>query len=182
MLRDFLAAAGAQVVLTRTKAESLTAIDRLRVTESFNAERVIVIDQRGGPSVGHYFSSPGGKALAKRIADRLGARVVESPGYLVQQTAAVAVAINAPGAPDKEAYAIYLALLEDFGSTDALELPVAVTPAAVVPVTLDGRWTLLTGADGKVTFEALPAGAVVTVSAAGASKRVTLPVKEVTLP
>jgi len=189
MLQGFLEAAGAQVVLTRTKPESLTAIDRLRVTESFNAERVIVIDQRGGPSVGHYFSSPGGKALAQRIANRFeargvvrNARVVESPGYLVQQTAAVAVAVNvATPVPDAEAYAIYLALLEDFGGKDVLKLPVAVTPPASVPVTLDGRWTLLTGADGKVTFDALPAGAVVTVSAGGASQRVTLPAKDVTL-
>ena len=193
LLAEDLVAAGAQVVLTRTKSDSLTAIDRLRVTEAFAAERVISLSHRGtGASAGHYFSSPGGKALAGRITSRLdgrgatkGARVVESAAYLIQQTAAVAVAVNTPSLPDdarahEEAYAIYLALLEDFGGADALKLPVSVGRPNV-PVTLDGRWTLVTGVDGRVTFDEIPAGAVVTVAAGGVSQRVTLPAKDVTL-
>jgi N-acetylmuramoyl-L-alanine amidase len=182
-----LEAAGARVVLTRMTPDSMTAIDRLRVTEAFAAERVVSISHRGGAATaGHYFSSPGGKALAGRIARRLGGKVVESPSYLVQQTAAVAVAVNLAGAaPEAEAYALYLALLEDFGGADTGKLPVTVmragAPAANVPVTLDGRWRLLTGPDGTATFDALPAGVVLTLESGGVVQRVTLPAPGVTL-
>jgi len=199
-LRDNLAAAGAQVVLTRTKPESLTAIERLRVTEAFGAERVLSISHRSpgtSASAGHYFSSPNGKALARRIATRLdqrgvaiGTRVVESPSYLVQQTAAIAVAVNAPaGAPERllleEAYALYLALLEDFGGTafetQAIRVTRAGAPASGVPVVLDGRWTLATGDAGTVSFDGLPRGAVVTVASGTTTARVTVPQPETTL-
>ena len=200
-LRENLEAAGAQVVLTRTQPESLTAIERLRVTEAFGAERVISIAHRSpgtSASAGHYFSSPNGKALARRIAARLdgrgaaiGTRVVESPSYLVQQTAAIAVAVNAPSSDlserrlREEAYAIYLALLEDFGGAGFEALPVTVTragaPAVGVPVVLDGRWTLVTGAGGTVSFDGLPRGAVVTVGSGTTSTRVTVPATATTL-
>jgi len=202
-LRDFLAAAGAQVVLTRTRPESLTAIERLRVTEAFGAERLISIAHRSAgtsASAGHYFSSPNGKALARRIATRLdgrgaaiGTRVVESPSYLVQQTAAIAVAVNAPvvtaGEPDRrlreEAYAIYLALLEDFGGTAFETQPVTVTragaPVAGVPVVLDGRWTLVSDDKGAVSFDGLPRGAVVTLTSGTTTARVTVPQAAATL-
>jgi N-acetylmuramoyl-L-alanine amidase len=203
-LAEYLAAAGAQVVLTREKPDSLTAVDRLRVTEGFGAERVLSISHRAGPraaSAGHYFSSTNGKALARRIAARFdgrgvtrAARVVESPAYLVQQTAAVAVAVNLPDAraayaePTRgaaalreQAYAIYLALLEDLGGDPKafIPLPVAVTrggaPAPGVPVQLDGRWILVTGPDGRVHFDGLPTGAVVTVAAGRALAAGPLP-------
>jgi N-acetylmuramoyl-L-alanine amidase len=206
-LREDLEAAGAQVVLTRTQPDSLTAIDRLRITEGFNAERVVSIAHRApgsSASVGHYFSSPGGTALARRVAARLdgrgattGARVVESASYLVQQTAAVAVAVNAPDARavyvseparaerrlKEEAYAIYLAMLEDFGADPAAFLPFpmrvvgsAGSPLTNLPVVLDGRWTLLTDDKGQVRFDGLPGGAVVTFAAGD------FPVRRFTLP
>jgi N-acetylmuramoyl-L-alanine amidase len=204
-LREYLVAAGAQVVLTREKPDSLTAVDRLRVTEGFGAERVLSIAHRAGAknaSAGHYFSSPNGTQLAKRIAARLDgrgisrkARVLVSPSYLIQQTGAIAVELNLPDAraayaePTRgearlreEAYALYLALLEDFAGTPNgfQALPVTVTragaPALGVPVTLDRRWTLVTDAGGRVKFDGLPAGAVLDVSAGmGAAARVKLP-------
>jgi N-acetylmuramoyl-L-alanine amidase len=193
-LREYLEAAGARVVLTRERPDSLTAVDRLRVTEGFGAERVVSIAHRAAArtaSAGHYFSSPNGTALAKRIAARLDgrgvsrkARVLVSPAYLIQQTGAIAVEVNLPDArvsyvePTRgaarlreEAYALYIALLEDLGGTPAAfqVLPVTVTragaPAAGVPVALDGRWTLITGADGRVKFDGLPAGAILGVIA-----------------
>ncbi len=203
-LREYLEAAGAVVTLTRDRPDSLDAVARLRVTEAFGAERVLSLSHRAAPrsaSAGHYFSSAGGKALARRITARLddrgvtrGASVVESPAYLVQQTAAVAVAVNLPDArtayaePARgaarlrdEAYAIYLALLEDLGG-DAkafVALPVTATragaPAAGVPIELDGRWILMTDANGKARFDGLPAGAGVTLAAGGTIMRVTLP-------
>jgi len=204
-LREYLEAAGAQVVLTRDRPESLTAIDRLRRTEAFAPDRVVTIAHRaraGTASAGHYFSSPQGTALARRIAARLdtrgvtkGARVVESASYLVQQTAAIAVAVNAPDALPlyadstrgarrlrEEAYALYLALLEDLGGDASAFTPLAVNvkragaPAPGVPVELDGRWILISGPDGLVRFDGLPAGAAVTVSAGpSGTLRVTLP-------
>ncbi len=207
-LRECLEAAGAVVLLTRERPDSMTAIERLRVTEAFNPERVLTIAHRGAASTasaGHYFASPSGKVLARRIAARLdqrgvttGARVVESASYLVQQTGAVAVAINAPDAREayrnealrgerrlrEEAYAIYLALLEDLGAEGSAwkTVPVTVlrgtTPVADAAVVLDGRWTLLTGADGRVRFDGLPAGAVVAVTAGPASAHMTLPAPE----
>jgi hypothetical protein len=199
-LAEDLQAAGAQVVLTRTGPDSLTAIERLRVTEGFGAERVISITHRApgaSATVGHYFSSPGGKALAKRIEIKLELREVatsrtfETPSWLVQQTGAVATLVDLPSiaGTDRlewrthaEAYAIYLALLEDFGATDLHALPLSVmrdpptTSTDDLPVRLDGRWTLYTrGNDGEAKFDGLPAGGIVTVEAGGASMRVSMP-------
>jgi hypothetical protein len=163
--------------------ESLTAVDRLRRTEAFRPERVLAVSHRAAPrtaGVGHYFSSAGGKAMAARIAARLRGRgladraqVSESASYVVAQTAAVAGSVNLPGASladtmraqaraRDEAYAIYLALLEDFGSDPKSWNEVVATVAradsvqAGVPVSLDGRWTLVSDAQGRVRFDGLP--------------------------
>ncbi|MGH7726534.1 MAG: N-acetylmuramoyl-L-alanine amidase [Candidatus Eiseniibacteriota bacterium] len=215
-LREYLEAAGANVVLTRDKPESLSAVERLRRTEAFVPDRVIVIGHRrpSGATVGYYFGSTNGKALAGRIARRLEKRdvvpragIAETGNYVVAQTAAVAVALNGPTAEPlyaeptrgarrlrEEAYAIYLALAEDFGADpkDFETLPVSVTragsQAANVPVELDGRWILLTNSNGKASFDGLPKGASVTLSAgegvgtttavAPASVRAAVPVKQ----
>ncbi|MEP7029148.1 MAG: hypothetical protein ABI960_11170, partial [Candidatus Eisenbacteria bacterium] len=151
----------------------------------------------------------GGKALARRITARLdeqgvarAARVVVSPAYLVQQTAAVAVAVNLPDARAayaestrgaarlrEEAYAIYLALLEDLGGDPKSfnALPVTVTragaPAAGVPLQLDGRWILVSDAAGKARFDGLPAGAIVTLAAgSGVGTGFAPPASRATLP
>jgi N-acetylmuramoyl-L-alanine amidase len=191
-LREYLEAAGATVLLTRDAPESLTAVDRLRRTEAFRPDRVLVISHRAAPGVagaGHYFSSSGGRALAGRIAARLRGRgvvprsgVSESASYVVAQTAAVAASVSLPNAAPlyvdatrgagklrDEAYAIYLALLEDFGSDPKAWQEVVATvargdsataaPAAGVPVSLDGRWTLFTDGTGRVRFDGLPASA-----------------------
>ena len=118
-----------------------------------------------------------------------GTRVVESPSYLVQQTAAIAVAVNAPLSGERllreEAYALYLALLEDFGALAFEAQPVTVTragaPAPGAPVVLDGRWTLVTDDKGIVSFDGLPRGAVVTVGSGTTSTRVTVPAAATTL-
>ncbi len=210
-LREYLEAAGAAVRLTRDGPESLTSVERLRRTEAFAPERVLVIGHRqaSGATLGHYFSSAGGKALAGRIARRFEKRgivgragVAETGNYVVAQTAAVAVTLNGPRAEPldvdptrgarrlrEEAYAIYLALAEDFGADadDFVSLSVSVTragePATNVPVELDGRWILLSDMRGKVRFDGLPAGANVSVaagdrvatSAAARAIHVTLP-------
>ncbi len=206
-LREYLEAAGAEVILTRDRPESLTSVDRLRRTEAFAPERVVVIGHRaaaGRAGAGHYFSSPNGKALARRIAARLEergvvarrrAQVSESASYVVSQTAAVAVSLNLPNAAPlyvdatrgarrlrDEAYALYLALLEDLGGDPKAWRDVSIVaahgaaPEAGVPVTLDGRWTLITDAKGRVRFDGLPAGGRVTVAADTARAMVTLPV------
>ena len=187
-LREYLEAAGATVLLTRDSPESLTSVDRLRRTEAFRPDRVLVLSHRapvGNAGVGHYFSSAGGKAWASRMAARLRGRGVvaranvgESASYVVAQTAAVAASANLPDARPlyvertrgaakirDEAYALYLALLEDFGSDAKTWQPVVATVvrgdsvAAGVPVQLDGRWTLFTDAQGRVRFEGLPGSA-----------------------
>ena len=91
-----LRAAGAVVLLTRDTADSLSAIDRLRASEGFGADRVVTISHRAAPGTalaGHYFASAAGKALAQRVAAQLESRglvrtapVAATPGYLVQQT------------------------------------------------------------------------------------------------
>jgi N-acetylmuramoyl-L-alanine amidase len=201
-LREYLEAAGATVLLTRDSPESLTAVDRLRRTEAFRPDRVLVISHRApanSAGVGHYFSSAGGKAWAARMAARLRSRdvvgrahVSESASYVVAQTAAVAASANLPDARPlyvertrgaaklrDEAYALYLALLEDFGSDPRTWQPVVATvvradssaaaaggtPAAGIPVSLDGRWTLFTDAQGRVRFEGLPTSARVALEA-----------------
>jgi hypothetical protein len=197
-LREYLEAAGARVVLTRDRPESLTAIDRLRRTEEFAPDRVVVLSHRaeaGQAGAGHYFSSTGGKALARRIADRLEKReavrragVSETASYVVAQTAAVAVAVNLPDARPlyvegtrgarqlrAEAYALYLALLEDLGSDAKAWQDVKVVTAPGVAVTLDGRWTLISDGEGRVRFDGLPRGARVTVEANGTREAVTVP-------
>jgi len=145
--------------------------------------------------VGHYFASVQGKALAERIASRLAARalvaaaprVAATPGFLVQQASAVAVSVDLPAPAtdraDDEAYALYLALLEDLGGDPATFVPLEVrllrggAPAASERVALDHRWALVTDADGVARFDGLPPRAVVTVEAGPASSRVTLPRK-----
>jgi N-acetylmuramoyl-L-alanine amidase len=202
-LREYLEAAGATVLLTRDAPESLTAVGRLRRTEAFRPDRVLVVSHRapaGVAGAGHYFSSSGGKALAGRIAARLRGRGVvqraqvgESASYVVAQTAAVATSVNLPNAAPlyvdatrgaarlrDEAYAIYLALLEDFGSDPRTWQQVVATVArgdsagtagagvAGVPVSLDGRWTLFTDAQGRVRFEGLPTSARLALEASPA--------------
>ena len=187
--------------------------------KGFAADRLITVTHAAPPTgvaIGYYFASAGGKALAQRIAARLTARglakaptVSASPSFLVQQTAAVAAVAHLPDAsalyvePTRaaarlraEAYALYLALLEDLGGDPAqfVSLEVRVTrggaKAANVPVELDGRWILFTGEDGAATFDGLPARTTVTVAAgpgvgsglAPAAVRVALPApKGVTL-
>src|SRR6185436_12506525 len=171
-LRQYLEAAGARVMLTRARPESLSALDRLRRVEAFAADRVIVLGRRGGTNgatMGHYFSSPGGKALAGRIQARYRARgvagvtrVIESADYLVQQTGAVAVLVHGTNAEPlyaeatrgerqlrEEAYAMYLALAEDLGADPKSFQTVRVSmthqggPEAGVYVMLDQNWSLI---------------------------------------
>jgi hypothetical protein len=199
-------------VLTRDTPDSMSALDRLRAVEAAFADRLLTLAHRqpkGFATVGHYFASAPGKALAQRLAARLDTRgvaanptVFATPAYLVQQTGAVAAAVDLPAEPAldaeptraaarlrEEAYALYLGLLEDLGGDPAafLRLDVKVTdagkPAAGVPVTLDHRWLLLTDTDGVARFDGLPARAIVTVEAGEAppggpapvAARVTLP-------
>lgn len=213
-LEEYLEAAGATVVLTRDRPESLTAVERLRRTEALVPDRVVVIAHRqaSGATIGHYFSSAGGKALAKRIEDALEdrdvvgkAEVAETGNYVVAQTGAIAVALNGPSVAPlyaepgrgerrlrEEAYAIYLALAEDFGAerNRSVSLAAKVTragaPAADVPVLLDGRWTLVSDPHGKVRFWGVPAGATVALSVGDSTApgrvRITTPVSgEITL-
>jgi N-acetylmuramoyl-L-alanine amidase len=210
-LREYLEAAGARVTMTRDSPASLSAVDRLRRVEAASPDRVVVLGRRGGTNgatAGHYFSSPGGKALAQRIVKRYddrdaagSTRVLESADYVVQQTGAVAVLVHGPnpeplyvdrtrGARQlrEEAYAIFLALAEDLGADPKklqnVRVKVAHQGAAEggVPVRLDGRWTLLTNDKGECTFECLPDGARFAVvageGATTASARVTTPAKD----
>jgi hypothetical protein len=99
----------------------------------------------------------------------------ETVTYALQQTACPAIVVAAPAISAaqeetmldrasyqrEQAYAVFLGILRHYGvaETGTLEIEVAGSQPADWIVTLDGTWTLVTGDDGRVSFECVPPGA-----------------------
>ena len=135
MLQAMLEAAGATVRLTRTSDVPVSEFERVRIAESFHAERYVRVGHLPAPArLGHYFSSAAGKRWAGSLADiaaRLGLprpAIGDDAQYPIQQASATALYAQlgrvdstggAFGAADpsrlrREAYAIYLSLAREW--------------------------------------------------------------------
>jgi hypothetical protein len=184
-LASLLRASGAEVALARNNDVAVSDVERVRMSEVFQADRFLRIGHRPESThVGFYFSSAPGKAWGQRTASWL-ARfgfppppVVEDAQYPLQQTACTALyasvrriddpaeeeAMNAPGAVRAEACALYLGLLEDWAGPgtwplDSVEVRDADDrPAAGALVTLGGALVLQADAHGKVRFARTESG------------------------
>jgi N-acetylmuramoyl-L-alanine amidase len=178
-LGSMLRASGAEVAFARSTDVATSDVERVRVSEAFHADRYLRIGHRPDSAhVGYYFSSAAGKTWGQHIATwltRLGIAsppVVEDAQYPLQQTSCTALyvsarrvdnpadeeAMNAAGAVRREAYALYLGLLEEWASSDAWVIDsVAVRdaddhPAGGALVTLGGALVLQTDAHGDARF------------------------------
>ncbi len=187
-LEGFLRAAGAQVLTTRTSEEVRLPEDIARMTNRFRADRYIELRHPALPpestlAVRAYFfpGSQTGRAMARDVgvtlAEQLGVAFSgprATVTYPLQQTACPAVVVAAPSISKveeelrldssaylrRQAYAVFTGILRHFGAADRARLTVVVqsAPGADWMVTLDDTWTLMTGSDGSVTFDTVPAG------------------------
>jgi N-acetylmuramoyl-L-alanine amidase len=178
-LASYLEAAGAAVALARSGDVAASDVERVRVSESFHADRYLRIGHRAEPPrVGFYFSSAVGKTWGERTAAWLGRLGLESPPvrddaqYPLQQTSSTALyvsarrvdqpasedAMNAAGAARAEAYALYLGVLGEWTRDTGWEVDsIAVRdpegrPAAGALVTLGSALVLQADAQGVVRF------------------------------
>ena len=141
ILAGFLAAAGADVRLTREGDLALSDVERVQTSEAFQAERFLRIAHRAAPPrLGHHAASPAGRAWAERSAQALAAlglaapEVTEEAQYVIQQTSCPALFASpaslgdeasearllAPGALRAEAYALFLALAREWAPRGGL--------------------------------------------------------------
>jgi N-acetylmuramoyl-L-alanine amidase len=178
-LASYLGAAGAEVRLARVGDDATSDVERVRIGESFQAERYLRIGHRAEPPrLGYYPSSAAGRRWAQHIAAWLGRlglglpAVAEDAQYPLQQSSSTAIycgarriddaaeeeAMNAPGAARAEAYALYLGVLEEWTSDahfelDSLEVRDSDgSPAAGAVVTLSGAFVLQADPRGVVRF------------------------------
>jgi N-acetylmuramoyl-L-alanine amidase len=176
-LARMLAAAGAEVLLTRDGDFALSDVERVEKSERFAAEHFLRIGHRAEPPMmGYYFSSAAGRAWAARATDafaRLGLAApapAEDAQYPLQQTSCPALyaaparvddaeeRLLAPGTIRAEAYALFLALAREWAQgadwpADSLELrDAAGRPVAGAAVTLGGALVLETDALGRIRF------------------------------
>lgn len=138
-LGAMLAAAGAEVVMTRAGDFAVSELGRVQVAEGFRAERYLRIGHANTtPLAGHYFNSAGGRRWGQRVSQtlaRLGLpapNVGESAKYPLAQVSAVALYANlarvdstetallAPGRLRAEAYALFVALARDLAPTETV--------------------------------------------------------------
>jgi N-acetylmuramoyl-L-alanine amidase len=186
ILAGFLAAAGAEVRLTREGDLALSEAERVQISEALPAERFLRISHRGPARLGHAPGSAAGTAWAERSAQALAAlglaapAVAEEAQYVIQQTSCPAlfaspaalgdeaseVRLLAPGALRAEAYALFLALAREWAPQaswppDSLTLldPVG-HPVADAAVTLGGAFVLVTDASGRIRFARTEPGAI----------------------
>lgn len=178
ILAGFLAAAGAEVRLTRDGDLALSEVERVQTSEAFRAERFLRISHRGPARLGHAPGSAAGAAWAERAAQALAALGLAAPAvtgeaqYVIQQTSCPALFASpaslgdetaearllAPGALRSEAYALFLALAREWAPqaawpTDSLTLlDSAGRPLADAAVTLGGALVLVTDASGRIRF------------------------------
>ncbi len=178
-LASFLRAAGAEVRLARTGDYAASDVERVRIGEAFGAERYLRIGHRAEPPrLGHYFSSAAGRRWAQRTAAwlaRLGLAappIQEDAQYPLQQSSCPALYVatrrvddptdeermTAPGAPRAEAFALFLALADEWTADGGWPLDsLAVRdslghPAPGALVVLGGALVLQADSDGRVRF------------------------------
>ena len=157
----------------------MSELARVQISEAFNADRFIRIGhRREPPHIGHYFASGPGKAWAGRVAgacSTLGipvAPVAENAQYPLQQTSCPALyaglariddpaseeRLLQPGAVSQVAYALYLAMAQEwpappFDAVDTVEIRGASgTPIPGVAVRLGNAIQLETDPFGRVRF------------------------------
>ncbi len=179
MLAAMLAAAGAEVRLTRDADAAVSDLERVRLSEAFRAERYVRIGHPAAPPrVGHYFSSGAGRRWAARlagIAETLGLprpAVGDDAQYPITQTSATALSaalgrVDEGGDPlggmdparlRTEAYALYLSLAREWAPEaewpmDSLEVrDPAGRPLARAPVRFGGALVLQTDPLGRIRF------------------------------
>jgi len=199
-LARMLAAAGAEVLLTRDGDFALSDVERVEKSERFLAERFLRIGHRAEPPMmGHYFSSAAGKAWAGTTTNALAAlglpavAPAEDAQYPLQQTSCPALyaaparvdqdeqRLLAPGTIRAEACALFLALAREYAphasfTPDSLEVrDGAGRPVAGAAVTLGGTLVLESDALGKIRFARTEPGPIeVVVRDPRASARVLL--------
>jgi N-acetylmuramoyl-L-alanine amidase len=187
ILAGFLAAAGAEVRLTREGDLALSEVERVQTSEAFQAERFLRIAHRTAPPrLGHSAASPAGKAWAERSARALAElglpppQVTDEAMYVIQQTSCPALLASpaslgnelaearalAPGALRAEAYALFLALAREWAPeadwpADSLTLlDPAGRPVADAAVTLGGALVLVSDASGRIRFARTEPGSI----------------------
>jgi N-acetylmuramoyl-L-alanine amidase len=186
ILSGFLAAAGADVRLTREGDLALSEVERVQASEAFRAERFLRIAHRGPVRLGHAPGSAAGAAWAGRTAAelaRLGLPAPEVSGeaqYVIQQTSCPALFASpaslgdeageerllAPGALRAEAYALFLALARewtpqaDWPADSLTVLDSAGRPVPDAAVTLGGALVFVTGASGRIRFARTEPGSI----------------------
>jgi len=201
-LAGYLRAAGAEVRLTRNSEEVRLVEDVARMTNRFRADRYLELRHPSLPNDSalavraYYFP---GSANGLKMATTMGNEIARRLGvahrgpsslvtYPLQQTACPAIVVALPQISRAEeeakldrawyqreqAYAVFVSLLRHYAVTDAgaLTVEVAAPERADWVVTIDGTWTLTTGENGSVRFEALAPGAH-TVSLRRGDTRVT---------
>lgn len=182
---EYLRAAGARVLLTRTTEQTLSPRDVVDVTNRFGAHRYVEIRHRNAPADSalrvdaSFFPGSGtGSAMATAVqtavASALGldmrAPVVEVT-YPLQQTACPAIVLSYPSIAELDeelrlaepwyqrlqAYGLFAGILQHFGAEadSALTIRIAAESASNWLVTIDKTWNLLSGPDGTVSFPAL---------------------------
>jgi len=178
-LAGFLAAAGAEVQLTRSGDLALSDVERVQISEAFHADRFLRIGHRAEtPMLGYWFSSAAGKRWADGTATALASvgiaapKAAEDAQYPLQQTSCpalyVSVArIDAPAAEERlaranairdEAYALYLGLAREWAdATHWMPDSIAVRdadgrPASGASVVLGGALVLLTDERGIARY------------------------------
>ncbi len=194
-LTGFLAAAGAEVKLTREGDYAISDVERVQISEAFHADRFLRIGHAPEPPmIGYYFSSAGGRAWAlhaKAAFDSAGMPplpMAEDAQYPLQQTSCPALFVSParvdapaseerllkPGTLRAEAYALYLSLAREWAPAvawpaDSIEVrDGAGQPVAGVPVTLGGALVLETDALGRVRFARTESGPMMISASIGA--------------
>jgi hypothetical protein len=202
-LAGMLAAAGAEVKLTREGDYALSDVERVQISEGFHADRFLRIGHAAEPPmIGYYFSSPGGRAWAQHARaafDSLGFAplpIAEDAQYPLQQTSCPALFVSparvdapaaeehllAPGTLRAEAYALYLGLAREWANVAAwpmdsiLVRDEAGRALAGVPVTLGESFVLETDALGRIRFARSESGPMMIEAHSGrpSSRRVLL--------
>jgi len=176
VLTGFLAAAGAEVHLTRAGDQAVSESERVQGSEDFRADRYLRIGHRVR-RCGYYYSSAPGRRWAERTSATFGALGLASPPaaedalYALQQTSCPSLYVSAarvdsagdeamllaPGGARAEAYALYLGLVREWAPQappiDSLEVRDAHgAPVPGAHVTLGDALVLETDAFGRLRF------------------------------
>jgi len=185
ILAAMLAAAGAEVHLTRTGDLALSDVERVQGSEDFKADRFLRIGHRVR-RFGYYFSSAAGRLWAAGSAaafDALGL-AAPPPGeealYPLQQASCPALyassarvdsssdeeALLSPGHLRAEAYALFLGVAREWNpdarwAMDSLEVRDAGgAPVSGAEVTLGDALVLETDRTGRIRFARTEAGPI----------------------